>query len=122
MAIYEWCWTTEIDPLDLNHRRLVDLLEDQTQIGHRSIPERTSDEAGKAIQETGILCLVHVEDLAHRRSTLDWYLPLDLALAKSSTRWASDTDSEGSFGDLTRNGAVLISQAGRLKILLAPHA
>jgi hypothetical protein len=105
-----------MNALDSNHQRLASLLEEQTQIGHRSISNRTAKEAVKAIQDTGILRLVHMEDLARRRSSLDWYLPLDHALSRSSTRWACDMGSEGSFGDLTRNGAVLISQAGHLKV------
>ncbi|SJL07988.1 related to delta(24)-sterol c-methyltransferase (erg6) [Armillaria ostoyae] len=116
LAVYEWCWTPTMDPLDINHIRLAEFLEDQTGVGRRNITQRALEEATKTIRDSERLDLVYVEDLACRRSTLPWYLPLDHALSDTRTRWAPDSRSYGAFGKLTRNAAIALSQAGHLKL------
>ncbi|PBK59727.1 S-adenosyl-L-methionine-dependent methyltransferase [Armillaria solidipes] len=116
LAVYEWCWTPTMNPLDINHIRLAEFLEDQTGVGRRNITQRALEEATKTIRDNERLDLVYIEDLACRRSTLPWYLPLDYALSDTSTRWAPDPHSYGTFGNLTRNGAIALSQAGHLKL------
>ncbi|KAF7293588.1 S-adenosyl-L-methionine-dependent methyltransferase [Mycena indigotica] len=116
LGIYEWCWTASMNPLDITHIQLAELFEEQTQIGHRSIFDRRIDCATQTVQDTGVLKLAYIEDLANRRSTSAWYAPLERALGQSATVWSSDADGEGAFGDLTRSAAVFIAQAGRLKL------
>ncbi|PBK58684.1 S-adenosyl-L-methionine-dependent methyltransferase [Armillaria solidipes] len=115
LTVYEWCWTPTMDPLDINHIRLAEFLEDQTGVGRRHIAQRTFAEATKTIHDSERLDLVHVEDLACCQSMLPWYLPLDHALSDLRTRWAPDPHSYGTFGNLTHNGTIALSQAGHLQ-------
>ncbi|KAK6996782.1 hypothetical protein R3P38DRAFT_1959639 [Favolaschia claudopus] len=116
LGIYEWCWTEIMNSLDADHCRLAYLLEEQTHIGHRMVSQRSSEGAVESIHNSGLFRAVYTEDLANRHSALPWYTPLDLAIGSASTPWTSESVGEGIFGDLTRNAAVVISQAGHMKL------
>ena len=108
-----------MDPTDLDHIRLAELFDEQTRIGARDIAARSVASAARAFNDTGLLKLAYSEDLANRRSALAWYSPLESALAQSGTVWKSEVDTDaagGVFGDLTRNAAVFLAEAGRLKV------
>ncbi|THH08427.1 hypothetical protein EW145_g2714 [Phellinidium pouzarii] len=116
LAVYEWCWTSEMNPDDMNHQRLAALLETSTGIGNRPISERSYEGAIEALQMSH-LQIVHEEDLSTRsgRAVIPWYACLDLAFSDPRIRWSSSIGGQGAFGGLTKSAAVIMSQAGHLK-------
>ena len=118
LALYEWCWTSRFDPGDQDHQRLAEMLQSVTHISQRQVEGRTISAAAAALHAGGWYDVFY-EDLAdreqHRSSGTSWYVWLELAVSRDNAAWAS---CEGSTATrwLSRSSAVVLSQAGRLKV------
>lgn len=119
LAMYEWCWTQALNPHDVDHCRLAELIEASTQIGHRPVAERSFSCAVSAL-ESSRLQIICQEDLASRGGVayIPWYSFLDSAVRNSAILWPLQIGGDGVFGGLTKNAAVVLSQAGHLQVCL----
>ncbi|RDB25684.1 Sterol 24-C-methyltransferase [Hypsizygus marmoreus] len=115
LAMYEWCWTSNFDQANVEHRRLVEMLEVETFIGRRAPNERTVDCAIEAIRHAD-LQLLHHEDLASRRVALPWYSCLEGALSNHGTGPRIILGSLANTSDLSNSGAAVICEAGRVNL------
>lgn len=117
LAMYEWCWTQALNPHDVDHCRLAELIEASTQIGHRPVAERSFSCAVSAL-ESSRLQIICQEDLASRGGVayIPWYSFLDSAVRNSAILWPLQIGGDGVFGGLTKNAAVVLSQAGHLQL------
>ncbi|KAI0092361.1 sterol 24-C-methyltransferase [Irpex rosettiformis] len=116
-ASYEWCWTYTFNPQDLDHLRLAELLEARCGMGSSSSTERTVSAMIAALQSAR-LSNVQYDDLGmvHNGASVPWYSVIDIALASSHTRWADSSGIPGALGYLTKEGATVMSEAGRLRL------
>ena len=122
LAMYEWCWTQALNPHDVDHCRLAELIEASTQIGHRPVAERSFSCAVSAL-ESSRLQIICQEDLASRGGVayIPWYSFLDSAVRNSAILWPLQIGGDGVFGGLTKNAAGVVASrasAGMFKITL----
>lgn len=120
LAIYEWCWTSSLDPLNQEHQRFAELIESLTKIGRRQ-PCQRSITAAVASLSRAQFHVVECEDRASRSSNvgdtpIEWYSPLEIAIGDSRINWSTTGQSSGAFGGLSKEAASAILHAGKFKL------
>ncbi|KAF9522904.1 sterol 24-C-methyltransferase [Crepidotus variabilis] len=115
LAVYEWCWTEALDPLNYDHQRLVEALQTAAVIGHRQVLQRSLKAATHALE----LAHFQAEECVDRSLTsstsniIEWYAPLETALGNSQVKWASAEQPSRLFGGITKEAATALVYAGR---------
>lgn len=111
-----------MDPSNVDHQRLAEMLQIATGIENRSISDRSFDTVSNAMR-TCHLQVEYQEDLSKLsgRAKLPWYTSLDNALCDSRVRWPATSLEEGQFGKLTKNAAEILSMAGHLQVSLSTY-
>ena len=108
LGVYEWCWTSDFNPSDVEHCQLASLLEESTGIGHREPTERLLPAALKALGRSHFQ-VVEWEDLAKfnsKTSCVPWYEPLEHMIQSPQLEWPL------TFGDLPKESAGILLYAG----------
>ncbi|KAJ3513192.1 hypothetical protein NLJ89_g3085 [Agrocybe chaxingu] len=121
VALYEWCWTSTLDPGNAEHRRLAELIEDATKIGHRTLEQRSMPYALAALRRKNFVVLEY-NDLAAENSTSsrsigsEWYSPLEAALGDSRVTWEVQDQSFTILDGLSKDAVTALIFAGRFKL------
>ncbi|GJE92687.1 S-adenosyl-L-methionine-dependent methyltransferase [Phanerochaete sordida] len=116
IGIVDWCWTSQFNPSNQDHRRLAEAIEYSCRLPARAPEERSMVAARAALEGAGMI-VRSCEDLAARHDAIPWYAPLEAAISDAAAPWAENPE-EGCalFGGLTKNAAAVILQAAKWKL------
>ena len=111
-----------MDSRNPDHIRLATLLEQYITMPHLPISERKQDYIRDVLRNAHFE--VEVDDLAvpergihSSKAVIPWYEALEAAVKDPHTVWAlHSNDRYGKFGQITRNAAELLIEAGKLRV------
>ena len=112
LAIYEWCWTDILNPRNIEHQRLTEVIESSTMIGRRQPFQRSMECATRPLSQAHF----HVLECLDRAgkfivtptNTIGWYAP-------SKQQSATLEQNGASQGNLQEH---LVALARRLQLAL----
>lgn len=110
LGVYEWCWTSDFNPLDQTHCNLGHLLEDSMEICRRGPTGRMISTALQALERSHFR-IIESQDLtknSSRPSSVPWFETLKGALASSTVNWPVIHAS----GKVSKESASILIHAG----------
>ena len=115
VGIFEWSWSSSLNPENSDHCRLANALEVATKIGERDPKLRCQSTTLQVIANSG-LDVVEWEDLSQRDDPIAWYTPLQRALDDPNMDWPDSSELAPLFGGISKVAASLIVEAAKLKV------
>jgi len=120
LAIYEWCWTDILNPRNIEHQQLTEVIESSTMIGRRQPFQRSMECATRSLSQAHfhvLECLDRAGNyIVTPKNTIEWYAPLEVAIGDSRTRWSIAGQPSRAFGGLSKEAATALVYAGQHKV------